>query len=61
MIIFLLGKTPEEVREYCTVFWERCQELQDIDRILAQIDRGEAKIQRRIDIKRALDTKVHNR
>lgn len=55
---FLPGKTPEEVREYSAVFWERCQELQDIDRILAQIDRGEAKIQRRIDIKRALDAKV---
>ncbi|KAK7591268.1 hypothetical protein V9T40_002881 [Parthenolecanium corni] len=52
------GKTPEEVREYSAVFWERCQELQDIDRILAQIDRGEAKIQRRIDIKRALDAKI---
>ncbi len=52
------GKTPEEVREYSSVFWERCQELQDIDRILAQIDRGEAKIQRRVDIKHALDAKV---
>ncbi|XKL63332.1 hypothetical protein PGB90_005696 [Kerria lacca] len=52
------GKTPEEVREYSAVFWERCQELQDIERILAQIDRGEAKIQRRVDIKHALDAKI---
>jgi hypothetical protein len=40
------------------VFWERCNELQDIERIMAQIERGEAKIQRRVSIKRALDAKV---
>ncbi|XP_060530660.1 chromatin-remodeling complex ATPase chain Iswi isoform X2 [Cylas formicarius] len=52
------GKTPEEVMEYSAVFWERCHELQDIDRIMAQIERGEAKIQRRASIKRALDAKM---
>ncbi|KAK3611417.1 hypothetical protein CHS0354_034864 [Potamilus streckersoni] len=52
------GKTPEEVMEYSTVFWERCNELQDIERIMAQIERGEAKIQRRISIKKALDAKL---
>ncbi len=41
------GKTPDEVKEYSSVFWERCQELQDIDRIMAQIEKGESKIQRR--------------
>lgn len=40
------------------VFWERCNELQDIEKIMAQIERGEARIQRRISIKKALDTKV---
>ena len=44
--------------EYSSVFWERCSELQDIERIMAQIERGEAKIQRRISIKKALDAKV---
>ena len=44
--------------EYSAVFWERCHELQDIDRIMAQIERGEAKIQRRASIKKALDAKV---
>ena len=44
--------------EYSSVFWERCNELQDIERIMAQIERGEAKIQRRIGIKKALDAKV---
>jgi hypothetical protein len=52
------GKTPDEVMQYSSVFWERCHELQDIDRIMAQIDRGEAKIQRRASIKKALDAKV---
>ncbi|KRT79177.1 helicase [Oryctes borbonicus] len=52
------GKTSEEVMEYSAVFWERCNELTDIDRIMAQIERGEAKIQRRASIKRALDAKM---
>jgi SWI/SNF-related matrix-associated actin-dependent regulator of chromatin subfamily A member 5 len=52
------GKTPKEVIEYSKVFWERCNELQDIERIMAQIEKGEAKIQRRISIKKALDAKM---
>ncbi|UYV62642.1 SMARCA5 [Cordylochernes scorpioides] len=52
------GKTPEEVMEYSAVFWERCHELQDIERIMAQIERGEARIQRRASIKKALDAKM---
>ncbi|KAI4872532.1 hypothetical protein NFI96_016760, partial [Prochilodus magdalenae] len=52
------GKTPEEVMEYSAVFWERCNELQDIEKIMAQIERGEARIQRRISIKKALDVKI---
>lgn len=52
------GKTPDEVMQYSAVFWERCAELQDCDKILAQIERGEAKIQRRASIKKALDAKV---
>ena len=52
------GKTPEEVMGYSGVFWERCAELQDCDKILAQIERGEAKIQRRASIKKALHAKM---
>ncbi|XP_078494335.1 SWI/SNF protein [Ciona intestinalis] len=52
------GKTPAEVIEYSAVFWERCNELQDIERIMAQIERGEARIQRKISIKKALDAKI---
>jgi SWI/SNF-related matrix-associated actin-dependent regulator of chromatin subfamily A member 5 len=47
-----------QVIEYSKVFWERYNELQDIDRILAQIEKGESKIQRRISIKKALDSKM---
>lgn len=52
------GKSPEEVVTYSKVFWERCSELQDIDRIMAQIEKGEAKIQRRSLIRKALDAKI---
>jgi len=52
------GKSPAEVREYASVFWERCNELTDIERIMAQIERGEAKIQRRISIKEAMEAKM---
>ena len=52
------GKSPEEVIEYSKVFWERCQELQDCDRIMGQIEKGEARIQRRSLIKKALDAKI---
>uniref|UniRef100_H2YQX0 SWI/SNF related, matrix associated, actin dependent regulator of chromatin, subfamily a, member 5 n=1 Tax=Ciona savignyi TaxID=51511 RepID=H2YQX0_CIOSA len=52
------GKSPAEVIEYSAVFWERCNELQDIERIMAQIERGEARIQRKISIKKALDAKI---
>lgn len=55
------GKLPHEVVEYSAVFWDRCHELQDIERIMAQIERGEAKIQRRALIKKALDGKVRLR
>lgn len=52
------GKTVQEVTEYANTFWERCSELQDIDRLMALIEKGEAKIQRRISIKKALDAKM---
>ena len=35
------GKSPEEVMEYTAVFWERCYELQSLNRIIEKIERGE--------------------
>ncbi|CAF1054462.1 unnamed protein product [Adineta ricciae] len=52
------GKTPDEVMSYARVFWDRCHELTDVERIMAQIERGETKIHRRISIKKALDAKM---
>lgn len=52
------GKTPEQVLAYHNVFWKRCKDLQDYDRVIAQIERGEAKHQRKHNIKRDLDAKV---
>lgn len=44
--------------EYSAVFWDRCHELQEIDRIMVQIATGEAIIERQILMKKALDAKV---
>lgn len=52
------GKTADEVIEYSNVFWDRCTELTDCERIIAQIEKGEQRIQRRQDIKRALEAKM---
>merc|ERR1711976_436206 len=52
------GKSVEEVKDYAKVFWERCNELQDCDRIMASIEKGEPRIQRRALIKKALDAKI---
>ena len=40
------------------VFWERCNELQDLEKINSQIERGEAKIERRQNTRRALEAKM---
>lgn len=47
---FLLfkGKTPEEVKRYSEVFWERVNELDDAETVLAQIKSGEQKIMTKI-------------
>merc|ERR1711936_191351 len=52
------GKSVEEVKDYAKTFWERCGELQDSDKIMASIEKGEARIQRRALIKKALDAKI---
>ncbi|KAJ1360958.1 chromatin-remodeling ATPase isw1 [Parelaphostrongylus tenuis] len=46
------------VEFYAKTFWERFEELQDHEKILAQIEKGEARIQRRQSVKRALDAKI---
>lgn len=52
------GKSSSEVKDYIAVFWKRSNEIKDIDRIMAQIEKGEVIIQNRDSIKKALDAKV---
>ncbi len=40
------------------MFWKRKDELQDHDRIMSIIEKGEQKIQRKKDIRRALEEKM---
>mmetsp|Transcript_40665 Transcript_40665/g.129745 ORF Transcript_40665/g.129745 Transcript_40665/m.129745 type:complete len:932 (+) Transcript_40665:74-2869(+) len=44
------GKTLEEVEAYSKVFWERYAEVADFDRLIKNIEKGEAKIQRHNEI-----------
>lgn len=52
------GKTQEEVEEYSRVFWKRYKELNDWERIIKNIERGEGRIQRQQDIMRAIASKL---
>uniref|UniRef100_A0A914YR45 Uncharacterized protein n=1 Tax=Panagrolaimus superbus TaxID=310955 RepID=A0A914YR45_9BILA len=52
------NKTKEEVVEYANVFWENIEDLTDHEKILAQIERGEQRIEKRQAVKQALDRKV---
>ncbi|CAJ0943274.1 unnamed protein product, partial [Mesorhabditis belari] len=51
-------KTRDEVIEYAKIFWSRLDDLSDSEKILAQIEKGEARIQRRHLVRRALDVKI---
>ncbi|KAG6508577.1 hypothetical protein ZIOFF_033951 [Zingiber officinale] len=52
------GKTEEEVERYVTVFRQRYKELNDYDRIIKNIERGEARISRKEEIMRAIGKKL---
>ncbi|KAK9820501.1 hypothetical protein WJX72_011031 [[Myrmecia] bisecta] len=52
------GKSEEEVRVYSKVFWARHTELADSERIVKNIERGEARIQRQEDIMNAIAAKL---
>mmetsp|Transcript_22804 Transcript_22804/g.58023 ORF Transcript_22804/g.58023 Transcript_22804/m.58023 type:complete len:1052 (-) Transcript_22804:484-3639(-) len=52
------GKTEEDVRKYSDVFWERFRELNDWEKVLKNIERGEFKIQRQSDIMNAVAMKL---
>ncbi|XP_066311906.1 probable chromatin-remodeling complex ATPase chain [Miscanthus floridulus] len=52
------GKTEEEVQRYAKVFKERYKELSDYDRIIKNIERGEARISRKDEIMKAIGKKL---
>ncbi|CAO2832026.1 unnamed protein product [Amaranthus hypochondriacus] len=52
------GKTYEEVERYAKVFKERYKELNDYDRIIKNIERGEARISRKDEIMKAIGKKL---
>ncbi|XP_057429803.1 ISWI chromatin-remodeling complex ATPase CHR11 [Lotus japonicus] len=52
------GKTEEEVERYANVFKERYKELNDYDRIIKNIERGEARISRKDEIMKAIGKKL---
>ena len=47
-----------QVRAYSVVFWERYKELNDYERIIKNIERGEQRIQRQADIMAAIAAKL---
>ncbi|KNA07706.1 hypothetical protein SOVF_169400 [Spinacia oleracea] len=52
------GKTFEEVERYAKAFKERYKELNDYDRIIKNIERGEARISRKDEIMKAIGKKL---
>ncbi|CAL0307234.1 unnamed protein product [Lupinus luteus] len=52
------GKAEEEVERYAKVFKERYKELNDYDRIIKNIERGEARISRKDEIMKAIGKKL---
>ncbi|XP_045832721.1 ISWI chromatin-remodeling complex ATPase CHR11-like isoform X2 [Trifolium pratense] len=52
------GKTEEEVERYAEVFRERYKELNDYDRIIKNIERGESRIARKDEIMKAIGKKL---
>jgi SWI/SNF-related matrix-associated actin-dependent regulator of chromatin subfamily A member 5 len=52
------GKTLEQVKQYAAVFWERYKEIADHERLINNIERGEAKLKRQTELQEYLSEKV---
>jgi len=52
------GKTEDQVRKYASTFWKRYKELNDWEKTVKTIEKGETRIKRRIEMMRAIETKV---
>ena len=51
-------KSLEDVKKYSKVFWERINELNDSERVIKTIERGEQKIQRKVEIQDVIGDKL---
>lgn len=54
------GKTLDDVRAYSRVFWKRYNELADADKVVAAIERGEARLARADTVNEVLAKKVRS-
>ena len=52
------GKTAKEVKRYLKTFLERWTEISDGQKLIDKIAKGEARLQRRVDIDRAVKKKL---
>lgn len=52
------GKTLDQVEAYSRAFWRRYRHLEDYDRVISNIERGESKLVRSIAIQRILSFKI---
>jgi len=57
-VVDATGKTKEDVRAYHNTFWERYKELQDWEKTIDRIKKGEHKLKRKHAIAEALRSKV---
>ncbi|KAJ3220341.1 hypothetical protein HDU67_000008 [Dinochytrium kinnereticum] len=52
------GKTPEEVNRYSAVFWRRYKEIQDWEKHISNIEKGERTLQKQLEIQESLTRKI---
>ncbi|RKP06110.1 Homeodomain-like protein [Thamnocephalis sphaerospora] len=52
------GKTLEDVQTYAKVFWARYKEIADHEKIIANIEKGEARLRKQMEIQEHLTAKV---
>lgn len=55
-----MRRTVSEIKSYSQVFWSRTDELADGEKIVAAIERGEAKLARTVAVQKLLDRKLKN-
>ncbi|KAI8089804.1 SNF2 family N-terminal domain-containing protein [Halteromyces radiatus] len=52
------GKTLEEVEQYSKVFWERYEEINDYEKYIGKIEKGESELEKQTEIQTQLTEKI---